>query len=192
MKRKKRIGILGGTFNPPHLGHLVLAQESLNKLKLDEVIFIPTYSPPHKKIKGNNARMRYKMVDLACKENPRFKASKIELKKGLVSYSVDTLRKLRDKYGESAELFFIIGSDSLDELESWKDIDEVLKLANFVVANRPGFPVKKLERRVKLIQIASLDISSSMIRNCVRTSQPIRHLVPESVRHFIVKHGLYK
>lgn len=190
--KRKRIGILGGTFNPPHLGHFVLAQETLKKLKLDKVIFIPTYIPPHKKIKSNNAYMRYKMVALACRGNPRFELSKIELEKGSVSYSVDTLRKLRNKYGKNAELFFIIGSDSLNELRSWKDIDEVLKLANFIVANRPGFPVKKLKRKVKLIEIASLDISSSMIRDRLRHSQSIRYLVPESVRKFIMKHRLYK
>lgn len=192
MKKKKRIGILGGTFNPLHFGHLVLAQESLGKLKLDKVIFIPTYLPPHKKIKNTNAYIRYKMVALSCRGNPRFEVSKIELEKRSVSYSVDTLRKLRDRYGENAELFSIIGSDSLNELESWKDIEEVLRLANFIVVNRPGFPVKKLKKKVKLIEIPALDISSSMIRNRVRHSQSIKYLVPESVRKFIIKHRLYK
>ena len=97
MKAKKRIGVLGGTFNPPHAGHLVLAKESLKKLKLDKVIFIPTYIPPHKKIKDDKAYMRYKMAALICKANPRFEASKIELKKKSVSYSVDTLRRLKNK-----------------------------------------------------------------------------------------------
>ena len=192
MKKKKRIGILGGTFNPPHLGHLILAQESLKTLKLDKVTFIPTYISPHKKLWDSNAYMRYKMVKLACKGNAKFEVSKIELKDGAVSYSVNTLRKLRDKYGENTELFFITGSDSLNELESWKDITEVLRLTNFVVANRSGFPVKKLKREVKLIKIPALDISSSMIRNRVRRSQPIKYLVPEPVRKFIIKHRLYK
>ena len=192
MGKKKRIGILGGTFNPPHLGHLVLAQESLRKLKLDKVIFIPTSIPPHKKVGDDNAYMRHKMVALACRGNPQFEVSKIELERREVSYSVDTLRKLRNKYGKSTKLFFIAGSDSLNELESWKNIDEVMKLANFVVAVRPGFPVAKLKRKVRFIKIPALDISSSMIRNCLRLSQPVRYLVPESVRRFIVKHRLYK
>lgn len=190
--KRKRIGILGGTFNPPHLGHLVLAQESLRKLRLDKVIFMPTYIPPHKKVRDNNAYMRYKMAILACKGNPKFEVSKIEIKKRSVSYSVDTLKRLRKKYGEDAELFFIIGSDSLNELDKWKDVNEVLKLANFIVANRLGFPTKKLKRRVKLIEMPALDISSSMIRDRVRRSQSVRYLVPESVRKFIIQHRLYK
>ena len=189
---KKRIGILGGTFDPPHLGHLVLAQETLRRLKLDKVIFIPTYLPPHKKIKENNAYMRYKMVLLACKDNPRFEVSRIEIKKKAVSYSVDTLKKLRRKYGKDAELFFLVGSDSLSELENWKDVNEVLRLANFVVASRPGFPAKKLKKRVRLIEIPAINISSSMIRNRVRRSQSIKYLVPEKARRFIIKHRLYK
>lgn len=192
MSKKRRIGILGGTFDPPHLGHLVLAQEMLRRLKLEEVIFIPTYLPPHKKIKENNTYMRYKMVLLACKDNPRFEVSRIEIKKKAVSYSVDTLRKLRRKYGKDAELFFLVGSDSLSELESWKDVNEVLRLANFVVASRPGFPAKRLKKRVRLIEIPAINISSSMIRNRVRQSQSIKYLVPEKVRRFIIKYRLYK
>lgn len=189
---KRRIGILGGTFNPPHLGHLVLAQESLRKLNLDEVIFIPTHLSPHKRIKGDNAYMRHKMALLACRGNPRFKVSRMEIMKRGVSYSVDTLRRLREKYGKAVELFFIAGSDSLNELESWKDVNEVLRLANFIVANRPGFSAKRLRKGVKLIEIPALNISSSMIRDRVRRSQPIRYLVPEEVREFIIKHRLYK
>ena len=192
MGKKKRIGIFGGTFNPPHLGHLVLAQESLRKLKLEEVIFIPARIPPHKEIKDNNANMRRKMVALACRDNPQFKVSGIEFKRRAVSYSVDTLRRLRKRYGKNAELFFITGSDSLNELESWKNIDEVLKLSNFVVAVRPGFPATKLKRKVKFIEIPALDISSSMIRDRVRRSRSIRYLVPGPVRNFIIKHGLYR
>jgi nicotinate-nucleotide adenylyltransferase len=192
LRRKIKIGILGGTFNPPHIGHLVLAQESLNKLKLDKVIFIPTYLSPHKKIKNDNAYMRHKMAVLACKGNPKFEVSGIELKKRDVSYSVNTLREFKKRYGEKAELFFIAGSDSLNELESWKDIDEVLKLVKFVVANRPNFPIEKLKRKVKLIEVPALDISSFMIRNRVHNSQPIKYLVPESVRKFIIRHRLYK
>jgi nicotinate-nucleotide adenylyltransferase len=190
--RRKRIGILGGTFNPPHFGHLVLAQETLKKLKLYKVIFIPTYTPPHKMVKGNNALMRYKMVALACKTNPKFEASKIELEKRAVSYSVDTLRRLKTKFGKGTELFFIIGSDSLSGLESWRNMDEILKLANFVVAYRPGYPIKKLNLKVKSIKVPTLDISSSAIRGRVRRSQSIKSLVPEPVRKFIIDSKLYK
>ncbi len=192
MKEKQRIGILGGTFNPPHIGHLILAEEALTKLNLDKVIFIPTYVPPHKSIKENNAYVRYKMVGLACMGNPKFETSKIELERRRVSYSVETLRKLRDKYGKAAKLFFIAGSDLVDELESWKDIEEVLKLANFIIAKRPGFPVRKFRNNISIIEIPDAKISSSMIRSRLRRSRTIRYLVPESVRLFIIKRGLYK
>ena len=192
MAKKKRIGILGGTFNPPHLGHLILAQEALKKLKLDKVIFIPASIPPHKEIKDNKAYLRYKMISLASRGNPRFEVSKIELERKTISYSVDTLRILKNKYGKNTEIFFITGSDSLNELESWKNIDEVLKLANFVIAIRPGFPVRKLRRKVKFIEIPLLDISSSMIRKRIKASKSMRYLVPEKVRKFITRHRLYK
>jgi nicotinate-nucleotide adenylyltransferase len=191
LKKKKRIGVLGGTFNPPHYGHLVLAQESLKKLHLDKVIFIPTYISPHKKIRDDNAYKRYKMAALACAGNPKFEVSNIEIKKRKVSYSVNTLRELKKKYGKDAELFFITGSDSLNELESWKEVGEVLKLANFIVANRPGSPVKKLRKKVKAIEISAPDISSSMIRERVRRRLSIENLVPDSVRNFILRHKLY-
>jgi nicotinate-nucleotide adenylyltransferase len=189
---KKRIGILGGTFNPPHLGHMVLAQESLRRLKLDKVIFIPAFMPPHKEVKGASARLRHKMVTLACKGNPRFEVSKIEIKRRAVSYSVDTLRKLRSRYGKGAQLFFITGSDSLEALGSWKDINEILKLARFVVAARPDFPVGKLKRGITLIRIPAIGVSSTMIRDRLRLSQPVRYLVPEVVRKFIKEKRLYK
>jgi nicotinate-nucleotide adenylyltransferase len=132
------------------------------------------------------------MVSLACRGNPKFEVSKIELERKTVSYSIDTLRKLKRKYGSSTKLFFIAGSDSLNELESWREIDEILKIANFIVAKRPGYPINKLNGRVKLVEIPVPDISSSMIRRRVRYSQSIRYLVPESVRRFIIMHRLYK
>jgi len=192
LKKQKRIGILGGTFNPPHMGHFVLAQEALKRLKLNKVVFMPVFIPPHKKVKNNKASIRCKMLTLACRTNSRFEVSRLELERKGVSYSIDTLRKLRNKYGKSAELFFIAGSDSLRNLESWKNIDKVLKLVNFVVAARPGFPVKKIKRKVKLITLPALNISSSVIRKRVRLSQSIRYLVPEDVRKFIIRRGLYK
>jgi len=188
----KRIGILGGTFNPPHIGHLVLAQEALKQLNLEKIIFIPTFIPPHKKVKDNNAYVRYRMAALSCAGNPHFEASRIELKRRSVSYSVDTLQALKNKYGKNAKLFFITGSDSLGELESWRKIGRILKLATFVIAVRPGFPVRKTKRKIKFIRIPEVGLSSSMIRDRVRRLQPIKYMVPEPVRKFIIKHRLYK
>jgi len=187
-----RIGILGGTFNPPHIGHLILAQEALIRLRLDKVIFIPTYLPPHKKVRDDNAYNRYKMAVLACKGNPNFAVSKIEIGKSSVSYSVETLRRLKKSYGKGARLFFLVGSDN--DLKTWRDIEVALDLATFVVANRPGSRAGK-KGGVRTISIPSVDISSSEVRKRVRLSQStesIRYLVPESVRDFIKKNRLYK
>ncbi|MDD5679669.1 MAG: nicotinate-nucleotide adenylyltransferase [Candidatus Omnitrophica bacterium] len=187
--KKLRIGILGGTFNPPHFGHLVLAQEALCQLKLNKVIFIPAFIPPHKKVEKDKPLMRYKMIALACKGNPAFRISTIELKRKAVSYSVDTLRAFKKRYGKKAELFFIIGSDSLSELKNWKNSRELLTLAHFVVAPRPQFSLRK---NIKAIEMPLIDISSSGIRNRIRKSLSIRYLVPEDVRKFIEKNRLYK
>jgi len=192
LKKKLRIGILGGTFNPPHLGHLVLAEESIRQLKLDKVIFIPAFIPPHKELEKNNPEIRYKMAALACKGNPAFEVSMIEIKRSAVSYSVDTLRAFKKQYGKEAELFFIIGSDSLGELKDWKHSGELFKLAHFVVAARPGFSARSLKKGIRAIEMPLVDVSSSDIRNRVKKSFSIKYLVPEDVRKFIEKNGLYK
>ena len=183
---------MGGAFNPPHLGHLVLAQEALEKLKLEKIIFMPSYIPPHKKIGRDNAYRRYRMISLASKDNPAFQVSGIELERREVSYSVETLKILKKQYGRETELFFIIGSDSLFNLRRWKDEKELFKLANFVVGERPGFPIRKIRKKIKLIRMPLLDISSSMIRSRLRRSLPVRYIIPEKVRRFIEKSGLYK
>ena len=125
-----KIGILGGTFNPIHTGHLMLAQEALCKLGLDKVVFVPTFMPPHKTQKVIDAKHRYNMVSMAIKENPALEVSKIEISSPKKSYSIHTLRKFKLLYGSKAKLFFIAGSDLLDELYTWKNIKEIFKLAN--------------------------------------------------------------
>ena len=192
MKKKQRIGILGGTFNPPHFGHLMLAEEALRQLKLDKVIFIPALLPPHKRLRNDDPRMRYKMAVLACKDNPAFLVSTIELDRNSVSYSVDTLGELKKRYGASAEFFFITGSDSLRELKSWKENKKLFTLAHFVVARRPGFPIRGRKPGMMLIEMIPLDISSSMIRNRIKGSLSVKRLVPAAVVKFIKKHRLYK
>lgn len=193
MNRKKlRIGILGGTFNPPHLGHIALAGEAARRLELDKVIFIPALLPPHKTLKDNNPSLRYKMVVLACRNNPLFEVSTLELDRNKVSYSVDTLRELKKMYGPSAQFFFITGSDSLKELKTWKENKKLLKLARFVVAKRPGFPVQGLKRGMIVLDAPFLEIASFEIRKRVKSSRSIKRLVPEAVRKFIKDKGLYK
>lgn len=188
-----RIGILGGTFNPIHMGHLILAEEALSKLKLDMVIFVPTYIPPHKHVEGNaKPKDRLKMVELAIADNEAFKLSTFELDSKKKSYSIETLKEFRKSYGEDAQLFFITGSDLLKDLFSWKNVNEIFKMSRFVVANRPGYPVKDVPEEVETVVITPIEVSSEDIRKRLKEGKSIRYLVPEKVRTYIIKHSLYK
>jgi len=189
-----RIGILGGTFNPIHMGHLVLAEEAKEKLNLEKVIFVPAYIPPHKKDEEitTKADDRLKMVNLAIRGNPSFEVSTFEMDSKTTSYSIETLRELKRRYGEETKLFFITGADSLGELFSWKGLDEIFKLSQFIVANRPGYDIANLPKEVEVVTITPLEISSSQIRRKIREGKSIRYLVPEAVMEYILAKGLYK
>ena len=188
-----RIGILGGTFNPIHMGHLILADEALHKLKLDKVIFVPTLIPPHKSIEGKiKPQERLKMIELAIKENPSFASSTFEIDSKKRSYSIDTLRRFRKVYGQDAQLFFLTGSDSLKDLFSWKDVNEIFKISKFIVANRPGYPVNEVPKEVETVVITPIEVSSEDIRHRVREGRSIRYLVPEKVRKFIITKKMYQ
>ena len=187
-----RIGIFGGTFNCIHFGHLVLAEQAFEKLKLDKVIFIPSYLPPHKKSRNMaSAAERFAMVKLAIQENKRFSVSDIEIQRKGRSYSIDTIRKLHEMYPK-ARFYFISGSDVSDQIGKWKSIDEILRLATFVLAKRPGYHLKKYTKNIVVISITELDISSSMIRRKIRTGQSVRYLMPGRVYNYIKEKGLYK
>lgn len=188
-----RIGILGGTFNPIHIGHLILAEEALSKLKLDKVIFVPTFIPPHKNIEGSvKPKDRLKMVEAAIKDNPSFEVSTFELDAKKKSYSVDTLKEFRRLHGASAEFYLITGSDLLKDLFSWKDVNEIFKMSKFIVANRPGYPVKEVPEDVETVVITPIEVSSDDIRRRLKSGKSIRYLVPEKVRSYIIEHDLYK
>lgn len=188
-----RIGILGGTFNPIHLGHLLLAEEVKNSLYLDRVIFIPSYLPPHKKQEHlAPASDRLKMVELAISNNPDFFVSDIETKRKGKSYSIETLRELRNRFKAPRELFFIVGSDASTYLKDWKDIRQLFKLAKFVMAKRPGYALKKRYKDIITLNIKALDISGYEIRQRIKRNESIKYLVPEIVRDFIETKGLYK
>ena len=187
-----RIGILGGTFDPVHNGHIYLAKKACRKLSLDKVIFIPTYLPPHKKgVKVTSARHRFNMLKLAIHGNKKFKISDMEIKRKGRSYSVETLRRLRKKYGRKAELFFITGSDSLKELNKWKNLDEILRLCKFVIVERPGFTVKKAPESFMLLRINAKDISATDIRKRIKSGNSIIPLLPAAVKRYIYRYRLY-
>ena len=187
-----KIGILGGTFNPIHLGHLILAEEVRQKIELDEVIFVPTNLPPHK---DNGeiipASHRLKMLRLAIRGNPYFSVSDIEIKKGGLSYTIDTIKEFKKIYQEH-ELYFIIGSDLFTYLSEWKDLKEIIVLVKFIVATRPGYPLKNLPVYMTTIDIRAVGISAFEIRQCIKQNRSFRYLVPEAVRRYILKKGLYK
>jgi nicotinate-nucleotide adenylyltransferase len=188
-----RIGILGGTFNPIHIGHLILAEEAYHKLKLDKLIFVPTFLPPHKSTESLlDAKHRLKMAKLAVDENPCFDVSSIEVDAKKKSYSIDTLKEFRCKFGEDAQLFFITGSDSLKDLFSWKDVHDIFKISKFIVASRPGYPMKEIPKEVETVVITPIEVSSADIRRRLKDSRSIRYLVPEKVRQYIIEHNLYK
>lgn len=189
---RMRVGIFGGTFNPIHFGHLVLAQQAYEKLKLDKVIFIPSFQPPHKKSPNiTSAFHRYNMVRLAIEKNRRFEISDIEIKRRGRSYLIETLKQLRKKYPK-AKLFFISGSDVSDQIYKWKSIKEILNLSKFVLAKRPGYRLKKYNKNISVISITELDISSSMIRRKIDTGQSVRYLMPMRVYNYIKQKRLYR
>lgn len=187
-----KIGILGGTFNPIHLGHLILAEEIRQKIGLSKVIFVPTDLPPHKE-DGEiiPACHRLKMLRLAIKANPYFSVSDIEIKRGNRSYTIDTIKKFNKIYHQD-ELYFIIGSDLVKYLNEWKDLKEIIVLVKFIVATRPGYPLENLPAYMTTIDIRAVDISAFEIRQCIKENFSFRYLVPEAVRDYIIKKRLYK
>ncbi|MBD3295752.1 MAG: nicotinate-nucleotide adenylyltransferase [Candidatus Omnitrophica bacterium] len=189
-----KIGLLGGTFNPVHTGHLILAQECWAALDLERVVFIPAYIPPHKPLACDvSAPDRLNMLRLALEGDERFDISTFEIDKGGRSYSIDTIRYIEQLYRGRAEIFFLTGADSADTLPAWKDIDNILEKVNFVIATRPRWSgITPFEARVTRITMPSIDISSSDIRERIEGRQPIDFLVPEKVVRYIRKKGLYR
>ncbi|MET7397692.1 nicotinate-nucleotide adenylyltransferase [Dactylosporangium sp. NPDC005572] len=191
-----RVGIMGGTFDPIHHGHLVAASEVADRFGLDEVVFVPTGEPWQKDdLSVSPAEDRYLMTVIATASNPRFTVSRVDIDRGGPTYTVDTLRDLRRVYGTDAEMFFITGADALGKILSWKDADDLFSLAHFVGVTRPGFDLSAEHLpadTVSLIQVPAMAISSTDCRRRVEAGQPVWYLVPDGVVQYINKRGLYR
>jgi nicotinate-nucleotide adenylyltransferase len=194
--RGKRLGVMGGTFDPIHHGHLVAASEVADFLGLDEVIFVPTGQPWQKEDrKVSPAEDRYLMTVIATASNPRFSVSRVDIDRPGETYTIDTLRDLRAERGSEAEFYFITGADALAMMISWRDADELFKLAHFVGCTRPGHQLTLTDLpadRLTLLEIPALAISSTECRERVRDGHPIWYLVPDGIVQYISKRGLYR
>lgn len=189
----KRIGILGGTFNPLHIGHLAIAEVAQEKMDLDKVIFVPSSKPPHKRITHlASAEDRLEMVRLSIKNNPKFDVSDFEVMRGGKSYTIDTVKYFRQKFGQDVKLYFIVGIDAAVELHTWRDVDDIIKYVSFVVVNRPGHEDGAPEVPHHSITMPGLDIASSYIRRRLHQGKSIKYLVPEKVFRYIEQHNLFK
>lgn len=192
----QRIGVMGGTFDPIHHGHLVAASEVAHFFSLDEVVFVPTGQPWQKEdLDVSPSEDRYLMTVIATASNPRFSVSRIDIDRGGPTYTIDTLRDLRAERGEEAEFFFITGADALSRMMSWQDVNELFALARFVGCTRPGHRLTGRglpEDRVSLVEIPALAISSTDCRERVAAGEPIWYLVPDGIVQYIAKRRLYR
>lgn len=191
--RRHRLGIMGGTFDPIHHGHLVAASEVAAEFELDEVVFVPTGQPWQKSDKQvSPAEHRYLMTVVATASNPRFTVSRVDIDRPGNTYTVDTLRDIRARRPDS-ELFFITGADALGQILTWKDVEELWDLAHFVGVTRPGYALADLglEDDISLMEIPAMAISSTDCRDRVARGRPVWYLVPDGVVQYITKHHLY-
>lgn len=185
----KEIGILGGTFDPPHIGHMIIANEVYDALNLDEVWFIPTNEPPHKDKASSSAINRLEMLQLAVEGNNDFFVNDIEMKRSGKSYSIDTIKQLKATH-ENAQFYFIIGADNIEYLPHWYKIDELIELVHFVGVKRTAFNTET-NYPVTLVDVPLIDVSSSFIRARVEEGKTIRYWVEENVYAYIKEHQLY-
>ena len=216
----QRVGILGGTFNPIHFGHLAAAEEVCDRLMLDQAIFIPSFLPPHKSGEGlPSAEQRQEMVRLAIEGNPRFAVSDLEIRRGGTSYTIDTIKALQQIH-DGADLYFITGLDSFLEIGTWKEWERLLTLCSFVVLSREGHRFRSIaelgflnaaehdldrldarertrtviesgDMRIHLERVPLYEISSTDIRNRVRGGRSIKYHLPDAVERYIIEHHLY-
>jgi nicotinate-nucleotide adenylyltransferase len=193
---RRRLGIMGGTFDPIHNGHLVAASEVAHLFALDEVVFVPTGQPWMKEgRKTSAAEDRYLMTVIATASNPRFSVSRVDIERPGQTYTIDTLREMRGIYGPDVDFFFITGADALAQMLSWRDTDELFELAHFIGCTRPGHSLADPGLpggRVSLVEVPALAISSTECRERVRAGEPVWYLVPDGIVQYINKRGLYR
>lgn len=189
----KKIGLLGGTFDPPHYGHLMIANEVLTQCGLDEIWFIPAYVPPHKqKSTVTELEHRVAMLNIAIETHPLFQMCTIEIERKGPSYTYDTIKELKEKYPNDT-FYFIIGADMVQDLPNWNQIDKLIKLTTFIGVNRPGFQLdSKYEHAIKYIEIPLFEVSSTFLRERFQKKQSTRYYLPEKVRHYIEENQLYE
>jgi nicotinate-nucleotide adenylyltransferase len=192
---RKRLGVMGGTFDPIHHGHLVAASEVQSWFDLAEVVFVPTGQPWQKAEREvSPAEDRYLMTVIATASNPRFHVSRVDIDRQGPTYTIDTLRDLRAERGEGWDLYFITGADALEQILTWRNVDELFDLAHFVGCTRPGHTLSTEglpAGKVSLVEVPALAISSSECRDRVRQGEPIWYLVPDGIVQYITKRRLY-
>lgn len=190
------VGIYGGSFDPPHIGHLILAEYAGEQLGLQEVLFIPSSVPPHKQgVSMTPPEHRLAMVRLATERNPRFVVSDSEIRRGGVSYTVETIEELhRERPGDA--LFFLLGADNLRDFDTWRNPQRILELVTLVVMTRPGFTIAGTKyassAQVRTLDVPDIEVASRDIRRRVQQGQSIQYLVPSAVQDYIRQHRLYR
>ena len=202
--KEKSIAIMGGTFDPIHYGHLVTAQAVKEKFGVEKVLFIPTGNPPHKVDREvSSSEKRYFMTVLATITNPSFEVSRIEIDREGYTYTIDTIRELKNTLSDDTKIYFITGADAIHKILTWKEPEKLLKMCEFVAVTRPGYNkdklfehIKNIEKTLKgkihFLEVPHLDISSSDLRNRVQENKSIKYMLPEEVENYIYKFGLYR
>ena len=196
-----RLGVMGGTFNPIHLGHLMIAEEARQAFHLKKVLFVPSYITPHKDVCGATAEQRLAMTRLATADNPYFTVSDMEMRRRGNSYTVDTLRLLKEIYGPSHSLYFISGTDTIHDLHNWNNPEEILSLCQFIGATRPDGSEQidsiissfgELGKNILKLPVPTMEISSTELRRRIRLGLSVRYMMPSAVVEYIRKNGVYQ
>jgi len=195
------IGIMGGTFDPIHYGHLIIAEESRREFGLEKVIFVPAADPPHKKdYPVSDAEHRYAMTVIATASHPDFVCSRMEIDRPGPSYSIDTIRQVKSENPVGTQVYFITGADAIAEILTWHEHDKLKSMCKFIAATRPGYRLEELKCRlpgeymdqIVFLEVPGVHISSTELRERVAAGHPIKYMVPEAVEIYIEKHGLYR